>query len=96
MLSKLRLYIYGVFVTLGLLLFGWVKLLQNKKQSLEQQLEQKEKEIAVKDKVAEDKQQLDKQLDSAKKEAEEVAHENNQKRIARTRPSGNFGDERLK
>ena len=95
MLSKLRLYVYGAVVALGLFLLGWLKLLQSKKQSLEQQLEQKEKEIAVKDKVVEDKQQLDKQLDSAKKEAEEVAHENNQKRIARTRPSGNFGDPRL-
>jgi hypothetical protein len=93
--SKIKLYLYGALATIGILLFGWVKLLQYKNNKLEAKVEAKEKEIAVKNKVVGDKQQLDKQLDSAKKEAEEVAHENNQKRIARTRPSGNFGDPRL-
>ena len=95
MLSKLRLYIYGALVAVGVFLVGWVKLLQNKKKSLEQQLEIKEKEIVVKDKQQQDKQVLDKQLEQVKKEAEEVANENTKKRITRTRPSGNFGDPRL-
>ena len=95
MLSKIKLYLYGIVAAIGLLLIGRNKFLSNKNDKLEQTIEQKDKEIAVKEVVNIQSKEIQKSLDIVRKESDDVREEDRKKAISGDRPSYSFLDKRL-
>lgn len=98
MLNNIKLYIYGAIAAVGLFLVGMLKYLSAKNDKLKDEVKVAENNIIILEKVQDDRKELHKSLAQAKKEAEEVQHENNEKRTKKVRPDvgTSFGDKRLK
>lgn len=95
MFNKFKLWLYGAVAAIGMALIAWVKILSKQKETLQKEVKIAENNIVVLEKVQDDRKELDESLAQAKKEAEEVQHENNEKTKSRVRPNGKFGDKRL-
>lgn len=96
MFSTIKTYIYGAIAAVGLFLVGWLKYLSNKNDKLQKEVQIEKNNVVVLEKQKEQSKELNQALSEVKKEADEVAHENNQRVSTRTRPSGkSFGDKRV-
>lgn len=97
MLTSIKKYLYIGLGFVGLALFGWVKLINRKNKQLQQELQTERNNTIVLNKQREQSKEIEQYLAEAKAEADEVAHENNEKRIKKVRPNVGdvFGDKRL-
>ena len=97
MFNQIKLYIYGAFVAAGLFLFGWLKYLSAKNESLKQELKTEKQNAAVKDEVVKAEKKISENLEKVREESQKVHDENNQKRINKVRPNrgDDFNDNRL-
>jgi chaperonin cofactor prefoldin len=98
MLSKAKLFVASALSFLFLILFGWIKYLSNKNESLENKVETLEKNEIIKKEVDKVETKIQQSLDTVRKESEVIHNENTKKRINKVRPNigDSFNDKRIK
>lgn len=96
MFNQIKLYIYGAIAAVGLFLVGMLKYRTVQKENLEKELKVAEHNNKVIVEKTNKEKQINNSITEAKQKADEVENENNKRASNRTRPSGNFGDTRLR
>ena len=96
MFQSIKMYIYGAIAAVGLFLVGMLKFRTHQKENLEKELKVAEHNNEVIVEKTNKEKEINKALSEAKQKADEVENENNKRASTRTRPSGNFGDTRLR